>query len=176
MSQSNPQTANRLAIAGILLGVCCLCAIGLAFGGGIVYYLRQNAATVRGVPPRSDTTPTAGPTVAVNRPNVDSVSKETESTLQQTTVPDSDLYDLACRLKDICGVSHTLPAPSTPFQVGDQQKFWIMNSDTTQNFQVDCTLRYITPHSYFWIEDGVDAKDADIKALMDTFETKIYPT
>ena len=37
-------------------------------------------------------------------------------------------------------------------------------------------MRYITPHSYFWLENGVDASDNDIKALMDTFENKIYPT
>ena len=41
---------------------------------------------------------------------------------------------------------------------------------------MNTSLRYITPHSYFWLQDGVDAKDSDIKALMDTFENKIYPT
>ena len=51
-----------------------------------------------------------------------------------------------------------------------------LNSDTSENFQVNTTLRYITPHSYFWLQDGVDANDTDIAALMTAFEDKIYPT
>jgi len=107
---------------------------------------------------------------------VASVPTETVDILNKTMIPDSDLYDLACRLKNICGVAHTLPAPVTPLKVGDKQKFWVNNQDTQENFQVDTTLRYITAHSYFWLEDGVDAKNQDIKALMDAFENKIYPT
>jgi hypothetical protein len=51
-----------------------------------------------------------------------------------------------------------------------------MNSDTAENFQVQTSLRYITPHSYFWLQDGIQAKDRDIAALMTTFEDKIYTT
>jgi immune inhibitor A len=96
--------------------------------------------------------------------------------LSKTIVPDNDLYDLACRLRDVCDVPHTLPAPSKPFQVGDKQKFWISNVDTNENFQINATLRYITPHSYFWAQDGVNVNENDMKALMDAFENKLYPT
>ncbi len=176
MGLSNPRTSNRTIIVAILLVLCCLCAIALAFGGAVYYYFRNNPGILNSLPTQAGSVPTAESTVTVSRPTVDSISKETEDTLRTTVVPDSDLYDLACRLKNICNVPHTLPAPAKPFKVGDKQKFWINNSDTQKNFQVDCTLRYITPHSYFWLEDGVDANDSDIKALMDTFENKIYPT
>ena len=46
----------------------------------------------------------------------------------------------------------------TPYQKGDTRKFWIMNSDTIENFEIDATLRYVTPHSYFWVENGVNAR------------------
>jgi immune inhibitor A len=174
MGQPNPRSANKIVIVVVVLAVCCIGTTALVLGAGIFYYFRH--AEQSAVLPRSDITPTPEATITVNRPNTPSISKTTEDMLASTVIPYSDLYDLACRLKDICGVSHTLPAPAVSFKVGDQHLFWIMNSDTTRNFQVNTTLRYITPHSYFWVEDGINAKDTDIKALMDTFETKIYPT
>jgi hypothetical protein len=119
---------------------------------------------------------TEQPPVIVTRPPVDSIPSDTVTTLTNVIVPDSDLYDLACRLESICNVPHTLPAPVQPRQVGDKQKFWISNVDTNANFQVNATLDYITPHSYFWAQDGVPVNQKDMKALMDTFENKLYPT
>jgi hypothetical protein len=91
-------------------------------------------------------------------------------------VPENDPYELACRLKGICNVPETLDPPSTPLEVGAKQKFWISNTNTDEHFQIDATLLYITPHTYFWAEDGTDVKKRDLKKLMDTFEEKIYPT
>ena len=176
MAPTNPQTGNRAALIVLLIALCCFCALLLASGGYLYYYVKNNFGFNPVTPTQSKANATVEPTITVSRPTVDSISTQTEDTLKQTILPDSDLYDLACRLKDTCGVSHTLPAPASPFKVGDTHKFWIQNSDTTQNFQVNTSLRYITPHSYFWLQDGVDAKNSDIKALMDTFENKIYPT
>ena len=74
----------------------------------------------------------------------------------------------------VCDVSTTVPGKS--YKVGDKEKFWISNSDTAEHSQIDATLLYITPHSYFWAEDGTEVNENDMKALMDTFEEKIYPT
>ncbi len=35
---------------------------------------------------------------------------------------------------------------------------------------------YLTSHVYFWVEKGVQYKDSDVKAFVDRFETKTYPT
>jgi immune inhibitor A len=35
---------------------------------------------------------------------------------------------------------------------------------------------YITPHTYFWAEEGTTVNMRDLKTLMDTFENEIYPT
>ena len=176
MVPSNSRTSNRNILLGILLVVGCLCVIVLAFGGAVYFYFRNNPSGVPGIPTQSGSAPTTAPTIVISRPNVDAASKGTEDALRTTVVPDSNLYDLACRLKNICNVSHTLPAPAVPYKVGDKHQFWVSNSDTSKNFQVDTSLRYITPHSYFWLQDGVDANNSDIKALMGTFEKKIYPT
>ncbi len=178
MIQPKPSTSNRITIIVIVVVLCCLCISLLALGGYAYYYFKKNLSgspTLR-VQEQPNQGGTQQPPMALIRPPAASVPTETADTLGRTIVPDSDLYDLACRIKNICGVAHSLHAPANPFKVGDKQKFWVNNQDTQANFQVDTTLRYITPHSYFWSEDGVDAKDQDIKALMDTFENKIYPT
>ncbi len=173
MEQPKAQTSNRGAIIGIVTVLCCLCVVVLAFGGSAYYYIIHNVNFTPHQPNNGRTEPSPVP---VLRPPVDSISKSTIDTLSQTIVPDNDLYDLACRLKNICNVAHTLPAPAVPFKVGDQQQFWVSNVDTNQNFQIHATLKYITAHSYFWSQDGVEINQNDMKTLMDTFENNIYPT
>lgn len=104
------------------------------------------------------------------------ISSANQDLLVTTEVPQADPYDLACRLQGKCNIPRTLPAPARPYQVGDRLQFWLMNQDTSENFQIWATLKYITPHSYFWLQDGVTAKPADIAALMTAFEDHIYPT
>ena len=173
MEQPKPQPSNRGAFIGIVIVLCCLCVLVLVIGGSAYYYVIHS---VNLVPPQHDNGHTEQSPVPVLRPPVDSISKNTIFTLSQTIVSDNDLYDLACRLKNICDVPHTLPAPATLFKVGDQQQLWVSNVDTNQNFQIHATLKYITAHSYFWSQDGIEINQNDMKTLMDTFENKIYPT
>ncbi len=153
--------------------VCCSC-IAIAAAGIIVY--RSSQAIPLGLtqlaPPITNTV-TPVPTVQINRPPVDSISTETLDTLSQALVPENDPYELACRLKAVCNVAKTVQAKS--YKLGDKEKFWILNEDTTTYRQMDATLQYVTPHSYFWAENGAQFNENDMKALMDTFENKIYP-
>jgi hypothetical protein len=91
-------------------------------------------------------------------------------------VPINDPRDLAQRLEGKSNIPETVPAPAIPFKIGESKKFWITNVDTNKNFQVTAVLRYITPHLYFWIEDGITYKETDLQRLAETFETKIYST
>ena len=72
-------------------------------------------------------------------------------------------------------ISPTVPPQSPPYELGTQETFWAGNNED-ENFSVDATLRYITEHTYFWIEDGVHYQQRDLIKLADTFENKIYPT
>jgi len=177
MEQPTPKNNNIVLIVGIFILLCCICIIAVGLGG----YLYFNSTGYSVIPggifpaPSSDiSTPTPEPTVT--RPPADTISTDTISTLDQTIVPENDVYELACRLQDNCDVPHTLPAPATPLTVGTKQKFWILNSGTNKNFQIDAILLYITPLTYFWAEDGTDVNEDDMKALMDTFDSKIIPT
>ena len=176
-TNSNQSSAVPKIVAGIVaVLVCCACV--LIVGAGFVIY---QAAQGQGVPfsntpfeGPTDSTVTPAPTVEIERPPVDTISMETLETLKQALVPENDPYELGCRLQAVCDVSTTVPGKS--YKVGDKEKFWISNSDTAEHFQIDATLLYITPHSYFWAEDGADVNEGDMQALMDTFEEKIYPT
>ena len=115
--------------------------------------------------------PTSEPQSEVTR-----VFTDTLVTLEDTIVPVNDLADLARRFLGIADIPDTVTPPDQPYLIGDQKNFWVSNTDTNENSQVDATLQYITEHVYFWIEDGVLFNRKDLKDLVETFENKIYPT
>ncbi len=105
----------------------------------------------------------------------DDEALETLQTLQDTSVPISDLRDLAVRLGGKDFVPLTLDAPTPAYRIGDREDFWVTNVDTNQNFRIRAVLRYETSHVYFWVQDGVRYRESDLKNLVNTFESHIYP-
>lgn len=183
VKNKNGNQATLIGI-GVIVAVCCACAL-IAGALGVVAYngFSDVVSTIEVystevfefptiAPPESSVTPEP----IVTRPPVENVPMDTLETLQNAVVPENDLYDLACRLKGICNVPKLLDAPTAPLEVGAQQKFWIANSNTNEHFEIEATLQYITPHTYFWAENDADFNKNDLKKLMDTFEEKIYPT
>jgi immune inhibitor A len=118
--------------------------------------------------------PAPQPTAVLSSPGP--VYTETLQTLENSVVPVNDLLDLAERLQGKKNLPTTITDPNAPYQVGAQKSFWITDVDTNENSQVQATLRYVTGHAYFWVQDNVRFNAADLKALGDTFENKIYPT
>jgi hypothetical protein len=156
-------------VGGIVAILVCLsCILILGAGALIAGVLPGNRASWF---PSNDS---PQPAPQLDRTPVDPAVTSTLQTLQAIIVPENDPYYLACRLQSICDVPRTVPAK--PYQLGDRERFWILNSDTARHFQMEATLRYITPHTYFWAEEGANFNENDMKALMDTFENKIYPT
>lgn len=101
----------------------------------------------------------------------------TEKLLAETDVPTRDRLDLARRFKLSDQPIPVVVNPTPPaYQVGDQETFWVGESDTLRHFEVTATLRYVGAHSYWWVEDGYDVPDTDIDASAETFENSIYPT
>jgi len=182
--ESNPNQSSSLVpkIVGGVIAVllCCACAVIVA-AGVIVYRAYQPAPIDDHLPTIESPTlvpiPTSVPSSPVPVPNLGqtgSVSKETLETLNNTLVPENNPYDLACRLKGICDVPRTVPGKT--YKEGDKENFWVGNNDTAAHRQITATLLYTTPHTYFWVEDGTEVNQGDVKRLMDTFENKIYPT
>jgi immune inhibitor A len=176
METSNNQSSNAPKIIAAILGVLVICSCVAIVGAGVLAYqafrLVPPEISTAVFPTEEFTTPSPIPTL--ERPEVGSISTETLETLEQTLVPENDPNELACRLQAVCNVPDTVPAKQ--YQVGDRETFWVSNTDTAEHRQGDFTLLYSTPHSYFWAEEGTDVNEGDMKALMDTFEEKIYPT
>lgn len=173
--ETNPTQSSstpKIIAAIVAILVCCSCIAIVAAGALFFPILRQT--TITPFAPPTENTVTPAPTAQLDRPPVDDISRETIETLNQAQVPENDPYELACRLQAVCNVPETVQGKA--YQLGDKENFWLLNSDNVEYTQIDATLLYVTPHSYFWAEDGSEVNEADMKALMDTFENEIYPT
>ncbi len=164
----------------VLILLCC-CTVVLAligfsyFSSSTLLTPPTDGATETPFDFGTDTSPSTPSTpVELTRVPVDQIPTDTVSILENTVAPVNDLRDLACRLEGKCKVPETLP--SGPFKTGKKQTFWVTNTDNAKSFQINATLKYLTEHAYFWVEDGVQFDDGEAKTLVDDFENKIYPT
>lgn len=154
----------------------------------VVELFRPTPVTGQLTPPAPAATPLDLDPVATRTPQPDTpatptvpavpviISTETLNTLQNALIPENNPRDLAQRLLGIADIPETLPPPAAPFQVGAQETFWATNTDSAESFEVETTLRYVTPHAYWWIENGVSYSESELQALAETFENDIYPT
>jgi immune inhibitor A len=162
----------------ILVAVLVLCCCSILILGGVYYSLSGLAKTLPtlvanpfNLPVESTPTP-----FEITRQSADKIPSETLKLLKGISLPENDPAALACLFRDACNVLPTIPAPTVPYKEGAKQTFWVNSEDTKSYFQVQATLRYITPHSYFWVDDNASYDQNDIRHLMDAFENKIYPT
>jgi hypothetical protein len=72
-------------------------------------------------------------------------------------------------------------APPT-YDLGDQELFWVGNTDTSEQYQITATLLAMTPHLYMWVESGLGRStgppvdQAALDRSAQQFEEKTYPT
>ena len=192
-----PVLVTIIIVALVFLLLCCLCLAAVLVGGVLFSWNLQlppqtefswnseasaTPVVVRPSPqatlpaePSQESDPNSGTVDAIPPVEVDG-AHETLNTLTDTTVPINDPYSITERLEGKQDIPPTLDPPIAPFQLGAKKSFWASNTDTNENFQVPATLRYITDHSYFWIEDGLSYKEKDLRDLAETFEQQIYPT
>jgi len=181
--EEEKNSSNKALIAGIVVLVLCICVMVIGMGGAAYYVFnldpsvlnKSNNDPVPNTNPNNGSNDSANPP-ELSRPPVDSISSETLETLQTTIVPINDPRELACRLESICNIPEVMATSAAPRTVGEKQNFWVHNLGTNTNNEVPATLRYITPHVYFWVQDQVDVDEGEMKALVDTFENNIYPT
>ncbi|MFL7813613.1 MAG: hypothetical protein AB8I40_08045 [Anaerolineales bacterium] len=107
--------------------------------------------------------------------NLPSPDSPTLESLMMTEIPINDPIDIAERLNGQENLPLTRPVENLNRQIGDQEDFWVINTDTAENYQITANLAAVTDHLYFWIEDGVDYSQKSINNLADDFENNIYP-
>ena len=121
-------------------------------------------------------TPLPSPRPSLGLP---AVSADMTAALATNVLPLADLFDLTRRLKGRDGVPGAafVPARQTaPDEtVGTTTEFWTYDFDAKKNVQVATTLRVLTDHAKWWVENGVTIDTAALQTTATTFETKIYP-
>jgi hypothetical protein len=186
-----PKKDRTNLIIGLIIGaavllLCCVCLLAVLFFGGVFAFLDsvESDFDLPALPTEVVSTPVVvRPTETSGQPDSGQelesepfqVPTDTLVILENTIVPINDPRELAFRLEGKSDIPLTLPA-SGPRQLGDEQSFWVIDSDTDENFQIEATLQYITDHVYFWIENGVSFDAQDVADLAETFENQIYPT
>ncbi len=172
--KSWPKWTTALVIAVVVL---CCCAILVGLGVLVYNYIITSTSTlfagITNAPPQ-ELTSTSLPGVFGTPPG--ETAAENLNILERNLVPSSDLRELAGRLKGIKNIPETVPDPNAPHKPGETKQFWVLDNDTNKNYQITATLQYVTPHLYFWVENGVSFDADKLKTLADTFENKIYPT
>ncbi|MBN2386039.1 MAG: immune inhibitor A [Anaerolineales bacterium] len=95
--------------------------------------------------------------------------EDTLAALWQVDLPAFDPYDFAQRYEGK-SYAEALPPVTTIRQVGERDAFWV-----TYGAETPATLRNVTEHAYFWVQDGVSYDHNALLALGETFESTIYP-
>ncbi len=107
------------------------------------------------------------------------LQSSTEQALLEATIPERDQRLLAMRLKhagrEVPEIAKENPIP---YQVGATETFWVIDNSQTppRQFQATATLKYITLHSYWWVEDSFNIPEADLQRSAEQFENQTYPT
>ncbi|MGD0114695.1 MAG: hypothetical protein ABSC13_01655 [Dehalococcoidia bacterium] len=127
----------------------------------------------------SASTPTPATATAVATP-----ASALGPTPETDTLPSRDMLDLAVRLKGV----QTPPAdPVSPLpqslSVGDKHTFNLVlmpqpgaAGDQPPVVQlVSATLQLVTPHAYFYVQDGQSVSSDDINTAGERFENEVYP-
>lgn len=188
-----------LVVSGIVLLLILVCCLGAVLWGGLQLARRPNdlpltVSTLQTVAVSSPTFTAAPPTlplapVATIPPQPTATSLQsgqasplppsTEQLLLGADLPIRDQRLLAIRLKhagkEVPEIVKTTPPA---YQVGAPETFWVIDNSQTppRQFQANVTLQYITPHSYWWVEDGFDVSQADLQRSAEQFENQTYPT
>jgi immune inhibitor A len=155
----------------IILLACLACAALVICAASTWFVLGTARPTTSARAP----SPEPAPTVTVQL--LPSAATTPESLLANVLVPFADPYDLAKRLKHIRGVFPQPTALAPPsYSVGDRDSFWVLNLGSAQSFQISATLRYIGPHLYMWVQDGLSVAQESLEQSEQTFEERLYPT
>jgi hypothetical protein len=178
MTENNGTNKSGLTalIIGISVLVCCICLLVAGIVGYGYYAYAQVAPTIGSDPIFPVETFKPGPPPEIFRPTEDVISNDTVETLANSVVPENDVYELACRLQGKCNIPRVITESALPLEVGTKKQFWLINMDTNTPFQITAELTYVTPLTYFWVEEETNVNLNEVKALMDTFDQKIIPT
>ncbi len=122
-------------------------------------------------------TPTAVPASATAAPTAlpTGVLSPTPSS-PESAVPDRDLLDLALRLGRVAEPVSPIARTEAPaLAEGARHTFNVLDPQTPARATIEASLRLITPHAYFYFQDGRDVSEDDLARAGREFEETVYP-
>ena len=89
--------------------------------------------------------------------------------------PDRDLFELARSLSKVSGPIPRIVNPTpVSYTEGRRDTFWLTDIQDVRAYTAQATLRLVSPHAYWYIEDGLDVPQRDIEKASRAFEDEIY--
>ncbi len=102
--------------------------------------------------------------------------EEAEKTTQFSVAPDRDLFRLTNELVPGSGdIPRTIIGDTTEYSVGRTDTFWLVDLADTKTYQSDFELVLVSPHAYWYVEDGLNFSLSGIERSASRFEEVIYP-
>lgn len=151
----------KVAFASLLLSVVVLCL-------ACAQEAPQETPTPTSTPA---STPSASPT-SLPSP----ISSPTPPLPDESRPLDRDVLELAARLgrtgDPLSPVAHQEPPA---YQEGQQHEFTVIDAFAPSLRTVNATLRLITPHAYFYFQDGLEVSQEDVEEAGRDFEEIVYP-
>ncbi|MCI0831652.1 MAG: immune inhibitor A [Chloroflexi bacterium] len=100
----------------------------------------------------------------------------TPTTALSDELPERDRFDLARRFRGLPADAPRV-ARSEPFAhaVGDSVAFSLFDLDSPSTYEVTATVRAITDHAYFFVQDGTSYSDSALQQIAADFEGEVWP-
>ncbi|MDE0824692.1 MAG: immune inhibitor A [Dehalococcoidia bacterium] len=95
---------------------------------------------------------------------------------QFTDAPDRDLFRLTKELVPGSGdISRFVAGKLTEYAVGRTDTFWLVDLSDPETYQSEFELVLVTPHAYWYMENGLDLDLTQLERSASVFEEEIYP-
>jgi len=129
-------------------------------------------------------TPSPATTAAATATTTPSSGATLQAAPDTDSLPSRDLLDLARRLRGLQDAPVDPVNPSAQnLSVGDRRLFHVIMMPSPgeggevppRPLEIWATLRAVTPHAYFYVQDGESVSDDAIDTAGETFEDTIYP-
>ena len=95
-------------------------------------------------------------------------------------LPEADIFALTREMRGRDGVpaQELQPVRTTPPDegVGTTRQFWVYDFAAKKNNRVSATIRMITDHAKWWVQDDISVDMNGLQQTATFFETNIYPT
>jgi immune inhibitor A len=94
-------------------------------------------------------------------------------------LPVADVFDLTRRMRGRDGQpGKGLPVRTSPAveDIGTSRPFWTYDFAAKKNLHITATLRILTDHAKWWVQDDITVDLAALRQNASFFESNIYPT